>query len=222
MQCIFYLYFFEIEMTRMAVFLMIELNDNLIFAEGGRRFCFVHPDFPDRCVKTLSENGDPVWRKKEAVWYKQLRPLPMFDDNQRELKSFRELEAKGEAVCRHFPRCYGIEPTNRGDGIVCELIRDDDGSVSRSLRQVVKAEGKTEELRDALDEFFRLLLERAVVTRDILDHNLLVRKHDGALRIYMIDGFGSSELIPVSTLFPPVGRKKASRKIERFKQRYGF
>ncbi len=207
----------------MAVFvLMIELNDELIFAEGGRRHCFIHPEFPDRCVKTLSENGDPLRRRNAAVWYKRLRPLSLFDDNLRELKSFRELEAKGAAVCRHFPRCYGIQPTSRGDGIVCDLIRDEDGSVSRSLRQYVRAEGKTKQLRVALDEFFSTLLERAVVTRDILDHNLLVQIQAGRLRIVMIDGFGSSELIPISSLIPWFGRRKAARKMERFRTRYGF
>ncbi len=201
---------------------MIELNDSLIFAEGGRRVCFVHPDDPGRCVKTLSENGDPLRRRNSAVWYKRLRPLSMFDDNLRELESFRELDAKGGAVWQHFPRCYGIQPTSRGDGIVCDLIRDDGGTVSRSLRQFVAAEGKTRELHRALADFFAFLRDRTVLTRDILDHNLLVQRAGGSLRVVMIDGFGSSELIPVSKLFPMVGKRKVERKVTRFKQRYGF
>lgn len=114
---------------------MIELTDDLIFAEGGRRYCFVHPDDPRKCVKTLSPNGDPQKRKKEAIWYKKLRPLSMFDDNKRELKSFQDLEKKGEVVWEHFPRCYGIQSTNRGDGIVTDLIRNEDGSIPLIVRQ---------------------------------------------------------------------------------------
>lgn len=225
---------------------MIELTDELIFAEGGRRYCFVHPDDPEKCVKVLSPNGDPLKRRREAVWYKKLRPLAMFDDNKRELKSFQELAKKGEAVWSHFPRCYGIYPTNRGDGIVTDLIRDADGKVSKTVRQYVKAHGKTPELFAALEEFFDLFRASTIVTRDILDHNLVVQhvfapqvhseeQQDSCsavpeteispsqtLRIYMIDGFGSSEVLPFSSWFPKVGRKKVERKIMRCRKRYGL
>ena len=201
---------------------MIELTDDLIFAEGGRRYCFVHPDDAGKCIKTLSPNGDPLKRKKDAIWYKKLRPLSMFDDNARELISFQDLAKKGEVVWAHFPRCYGIQPTNRGDGIVTDLIRDTDGKVSKTVRQYVKANGKTPELRAALDEFFGLFIKELIITRDILDHNLVVQVGEGKMTIYMIDGFGSSEVIPFSQWNRQLGRKKVKRKIARFKTRYGL
>jgi hypothetical protein len=200
---------------------MIQLTDDLIFAEGGRRYCFVHPDDPGKCVKTLSPNGDPVKRKREAVWYKKLRPLSMFDDNARELKSFDRLERCGERVWEHFPRCYGIQPTNRGDGIVTDLIRDADGPVSQTVRQYVKAKGRTSELSAALGRFFSALQELHVITRDILDHNLVVQVAEQSLTIYMIDGFGSSDFLHLSQWLPPLGAKKRERKKQRFKERYG-
>ena len=198
--------------------IMIYLNDNLLFAEGGRRFCFVHPEDPSKCIKTLSPNGDPRKRKKEAVWYKKLRPLSMFDDNLRELKSFRDLERHGEAVWDHFPRCYGIQQTDRGPGIVTDLIRDAEGQISRTVRQYVKAEGKTPELLEALSEFLEFLKEHRVVTRDILDHNLVVAQRSDKLTIYLIDGFGSSDFLPL----PKKLSKKIERKSKRFAKRYGF
>jgi len=201
---------------------MIKLTDNLIFAEGGRRYCFVHPDDPNKCIKTLSPNGDPQKRRKEAPWYKKIRPLSMFDDNKRELKSFYGLEKKGGAVWEHFPRCYGILPTNCGDGIVTDLIRDKDGNISKTVRQYVKANGKTPELLGALEVFFNLFRTHLIVTRDILDHNLVVKIVDENLTIYMIDGFGSSEVIPFLLWFSLVAKRKVNRKIERFKNRYGL
>ncbi len=201
---------------------MIQLTDNLIFAEGGRRYCFVHPDDPQKCVKTLSPNGDPHKRKKEAVWYKKLRPICMFDDNLRELAAFRDLGKRGEAVWAHFPRCYGIHPTSRGDGIVTDLIRDADGSISKTVRQFVKANGKTDALQTALEEFFDLFRNYLIITRDILDHNLVVQVGPDTLTIYMIDGFGSTEVIPFSLWFGFLGRRKIERKIRRFNNRYGF
>lgn len=199
---------------------MIQLSDELIFAEGGRRYCFVHPDDEGKCIKTLSPNGDPLKRRKAAVWYKKLRPLSMFDDNQRELKSFRQLESFGEQVWSHFPRCYGIQSTNRGDGIVTDLIRDAGGTVSKTVRQYVKAYGKTSELLAALDRFFALLLELRVITRDVLDHNLVVRDDENGLTIYMIDGFGSSDFLHITHWIPALGMRKIRRKQRRFRARY--
>lgn len=201
---------------------MIRLTDELIFAEGGRRYCFVYPDDSDKCVKTLSPNGDPRKRKKESIWYKKLRPLSMFDDNARELKSFQDLAKKGEAVWDHFPRCYGIQPTNRGDGMVTDLIRDADGQISKTVRQYVKAFGKTPQLLAALELFFDLFREHLIITRDVLDHNLVVQVRGEKCTIYMIDGFGSSEMVPFSQWNRQLGRKKVERKIDRFRNRYGL
>jgi len=201
---------------------MIKLTDDLIFAQGGRRYCFIHPEDPLKCIKTLNFRGNPRNRRKASVWYKHLRPLSRFDDNKRELQSFRCLSRKGEAVWRHFPRCYGIQPTSRGDGIVTDLIRDRDGQISKTVRQYVKANGKTPELLTALDEFFELLRGRRVITRDILDHNLVVQIGEMKLTVYMIDGFGSPEMIPVTEWIPALGRRKVARKIARFRERYGF
>jgi hypothetical protein len=199
---------------------MIELTDDLMFAQGGRRYCFVHPADPAKCVKTLSPRGNPEKRKKEAVWYKRLRPVSWFDDNKRELKSFLELEKRGEEVWDHFPRCYGIQSTNRGDGMVTDLIRDSDGNISKTVRQYVKAYGKTTELLAALEEFFNLFRQRLIITRDILDHNLVVQVKDKKYTIYIIDGFGSSEILPLSSLFAALGRYKVERKINRFREKY--
>lgn len=201
---------------------MVELNDNLMFSQGGRRCCFHLPDDPTRCIKTLSEAGDPSARKREAIWYKKLRPASHFDDNLRERVAFKQLESYGDAVWTHFPKCYGMQETNRGRGIVMDLICDQDGSISKTVRQYIQEQGITSELRGAVDEFFDFLLTNRIVTRDILDHNLVVSNSAGSLRLVMIDGFGCSEWIPVSVWLPWIGQRKVCRKIDRFKKRYGF
>jgi hypothetical protein len=38
----------------------------------------------------------------------------------------------------------------------------------------------------------------------------------------MIDGFGSSEIVPFSQWVPMLGRKKVNRKITRFAKRYNL
>lgn len=201
---------------------MIELSDELIFAEGGRRYCFLYPGDPGKCIKTLSPAGDPATRRRTAPWHKRFRPLAKFDDNLREWDSFQEMECYDEDVWSHFPRCYGLEPTNRGLGIVTDLIRDENECISKTVRQVVLEQGKTSSLRQALDQFFEVLVLNRVITRDILDHNLVVQVGAKGWTVVMIDGFGSSEGIPFSKWSKTLGRRKVARKIARCKKRYGF
>jgi hypothetical protein len=199
---------------------MISLADDLIFAEGGRRYCFVHPDDPGKCIKILSPRGNPEKRKKEAVWYKRFRPLSWFDDNKRELQSFLELKERGEEVWNHFPRCYGIQSTSKGDGIVTDLIRNEDGTISQTVKQYIRENGHTPELLAALEGFFEMFLRQRIVTRDILHHNLVVQVASKKMTIYMIDGFGTSEMIPFSCWFKSLATRKVNRKVHRFKKRY--
>jgi hypothetical protein len=201
---------------------LTELSDELIFAYGGRRICFIHPADSSRCIKTFGINGDPHKRRQEAVWYKKIRPLYYFDDNRREWVSFQQLMKYAAEVWNYFPRCYGLELTDRGLGIVTDLIRDNDGQISKMLADYAAEYGKSLELLAALEEFYELLRRHTIITRDILDHNLVVQNRSDGLRIVMIDGFGSSEIFPLSSWFPLLGKKKVERKIERFKLRYEF
>ena len=201
---------------------VIELQNHLIFAGGGRRHCFLHPEDPGRCIKTLSDRGDPATRRRSAIWYKRFRPLSTFDDNLRELKSFHELEKLGEEVWDHFPRCFGMKSTSRGRGIVTQLIRDQDGEISQNLQDYIKQQGKTPELRAGLETFFDLLRSRVVLTRDLLDHNLVAQIGEEGLTVFMVDGFGSSDAFPFSSWSKRLGLRKVNRKIRKFRQRYGF
>lgn len=200
----------------------LHLDENLVFGKGGRRVCYIHPSDPSKCIKVLGVKGNPAKRKNLAPWFKKLRFLSSFDDNLREFKSFQILEKHGDVVWRFFPRCHGLVETNEGLGIVTDLIRNEDGSIPKTVRQYVATYGKTPRLVEALDTFFEFLKKEYVVTRDILDHNIIVKESEAELRIYMIDGFGSSEFIPISLWFKYPALIKIKRKIKRFKKRYGF
>jgi hypothetical protein len=75
---------------------------------------------------------------------------------------------------------------------------------------------------NALDAFSDKLIEQQVVTRDILDHNLVVKVESAGLRIILIDSFGSMDFLPskVTAIFS--SRRKVRRKIQRFRVRYSI
>jgi hypothetical protein len=202
---------------------MLHLTDELKFAQGGRRICYVHSTDTHRCIKVLRPRGQPLRRRQKSAWYKRLRPLSSFDDNLRELAAFEKMKRYDDSIWEHFPRCYGMEQSNLGDGIVTDLIRDEDSDeISQTFREYLKAKGSSPELMNALDAFFNKLIEQQAVTRDILDHNLVVKVESAGLRIMLIDGFGSSDFLSskVTALFS--SRRKVLRKIQRFRVRYSI
>jgi hypothetical protein len=109
--------------------------------------------------------------------------------------------------------------TEFGRAIVTELIRDYDEVISVDVKAYLRACGNGQAFRAAVEEFCLYLEKVAVPTRDILLHNLVARRMhaDGAVRLYLIDGFGTSDLIPFVYWLPKLAKSKASRKIVRFR-----
>lgn len=71
-----------------------------------------------------------------------------------------------------------------------QLVRDDDGLISETVERYLWHHGLDDRLRAALDVFRRNWLQAAPVTRELLPHNLLLRRHGGGATIVLVDGFG--------------------------------
>ena len=80
--------------------------------KGATRICFEYPGCPDKCVKVAVRFRDAARLKTELETYFLVKPY------------------LGELIPDYD--CALVE-TNLGKGLVCELLRDDDGSCSRSL-----------------------------------------------------------------------------------------
>jgi hypothetical protein len=198
----------------------VELKQHAPFAKGGNRACYVDPRDSDRCIKVLLPERSPEMKRRAARGLKRLRPLYYYDDNLRELQSYERIEAfAGEAAWAHLPKCAGLVQTDCGRAIVTELIRDHDGGISVDVKAYLRACGNDPAFRAAVEEFCLYLKMVAVPTRDILLHNLVARRihANGAVRLYLIDGFGTSDLIPFVYWLPKLAKLKALRKIVRFK-----
>lgn len=201
---------------------MIHLKDRKPFAKGGNRLCFVHPEIPDRCIKVRRPDFPLAALRRKKGFPKNLRPLSWFDDNAEEAKVMRLLENHfGEAIFVHVSRLFGFVETDLGRGLVLELIRDEGGCISPSLKQQIWETGYTEDCRLAVDALCRFWEKHGVPSRDLLLHNLVAQrsKHGEVRRLLVIDGLGSSNLVPSALLPGFVKRRKAKRKTSRFRER---
>jgi hypothetical protein len=201
---------------------MLALKGLEPFGIGGRRWCFVHPLDPKKCVKVLrTDHGRTVRLKKKRIMPASWRRE--YDNNLHEMRVLEELQQRiGPAMAGHLPRCYGMSATDLGPGLVLDLIRDHDGGISRSIRELITIGCDVASLKDSFDEFGRFLSNHLILTRNLLDHNLVVQmRAEGPGPMFLIDGLGDPAWLPLSRWIPALGRAKVARRIDDAWRRFG-
>ncbi|MFP5409668.1 MAG: YrbL family protein [Gammaproteobacteria bacterium] len=186
------------------------------FARGGGRDCFVHPRDPGLCVKVAREGRSPEERRRQMPWWKRWRkPAHKYDDSLRDYRTLKALESSGDAaIWQCLPRLHGWVETDRGRGLVTDLVRDADGSVSRSLLDYLRTHGHDERVQAAVDAFARFWETCPVPARSLFLDNIAAQvRDDGTLRLVVIDGLGNTVLIPWYTWSKALGLIWARRNI---------
>src|SRR5690606_17945131 len=128
--------------------------------------------------------------------------------------------AFGEPLYQHVSRCHGFAATDMGPGLVSELIRNDSGAIAETLKKYIWDNGFDSACQQAVTAFCGHWVALAIPSRDLLLHNIVVqRAADRIVRLVVIDGLGSSGLLPFSWLPRSLRRNKVERKIANLYQR---
>lgn len=192
------------------------------FAQGGNRLCFVHPHDQNRCIKVRRPDFTLEDLRRRKGFPKNLKPLASFDDNAEEYRVMRQLYNRfGNALYEHVSNCFGFEDTDMGKGLVSDLIRDDSQKVSHTLKQYIWDNGYTEDCKRSVNQFCRYWESLAVPSRDLLLHNIVaqINAEGNIVRLVVIDGLGSSSMLPSWMLPASFFKKKAKRKTENLRHR---
>ena len=170
------------------------------FVGGGySRRCFEHPLDSAKCVKVSAEgkeDADPLMEFRVAALVSPL--LPGF-------------------VVDFYPVTID---TNCGEGIVCELVRDDDGTVSKSLRSY-KDTGRIDgEIVSEINEFTRLLISKDIFFYDFNYGNFVIKKEAGRKKLLMVDlksfnNSGCDSFLDLEYKLAPLARNVMFRRIRR-------
>ena len=185
---------------------MLQIDTSLFIGKGTHREVYIHPGNPDLCIKIVIDDH--------------------FKEARREQNYLRLLQKQG-IDWQVFPRYHGNVDTSLGEGSIFDLVKDYDGSISRDLDYYLDLYAKTGErsfdLNSALDEFRRKLLEDVIIIMNLKARNLLYQKvTPEAGRLVLIEDIGSSDLLPIATYIPYLGRKKINRKVNRFRGLLGL
>ena len=177
---------------------MINLNEVQSFAQGGNRKCFINPENPQTCLKVMHK--DLIAEiKSNAVWYKKLRVKSSFDDNLREEEAYKQsaiAKTSSDAVWDHLARWHGMVETTLGSASETELIKSHDG-IAETLEAYLFREGLTKEIIQAINTFESWLREHLVLTKNLIPHNIVIKKEKGLMALKIIDGLGCKSFIPL-------------------------
>ena len=177
---------------------MINLNGMKAFAEGGNRKCYINPNNPKRCLKVLHEDLLENLQKN-LPWYKRLGNNDDLDDNLRERKAYNQKAIRSpidSSIWDHLAKWHGMVKTTLGPASETELIINE-GEISETLETYLFREGLTPEIKQALSTFETWLRTHLVLTKNIIPHNVVIKKDNGLLILKIIDGLGSKSFIPL-------------------------
>ena len=193
---------------------MIDLNDLTPFAEGGNRRCFIHPDKPERCLKVIHSGLlDEIIKNKP--WYKKLRSKDSFDDNLREEAAYKQKALRSENldIWRHLAKWYGMVNTSIGMASETELIKNNDG-IAETLESYLFSNGLTDDIKDSINKYHKWLRHNVVLTKNLIPHNLVIKKEANEMIIKIIDGLGSQAFIPLPNHSTFFAKRYVERRIE--------
>tara|TARA_Y100000748_G_scaffold175697_1_gene146962 strand:- start:296 stop:931 length:636 start_codon:yes stop_codon:yes gene_type:complete len=193
---------------------MIDLNGVTPFAEGGNRRCFVHPNNPNRCLKVI-HSGLLETIIKNKPWYKKLRSAESFDDNLRERDAYNQkaLRNDNSETWKHLAKWYGMVETTIGAASETELIKNED-LVAETLESYLFANGFTDEIKLSIEQFHDWLRKNLILTKNLIPHNLVLKRVNNDIIIKIVDGLGSQAFIPLPDYSNFFAKRYVERRIE--------
>lgn len=187
---------------------MIFLEKTDLLAEGGRRMVYINPNNDKQLIKIIKQS-DLDRKRKSLSFFKKLRSDKSISENTEDFNAYKIYNKKSKEIFKFIPRLFGYVNTNLGEGLATEFIKNYDGSRAISLQEYLEKYGFTHKIVLALKLLKKQLLKYNLITRELKDFNIVVKYiSKNNLRLYIIDGFGNQEFIPLSNYIPILGRRK--------------
>ena len=189
-------------------------------ARGNVRLVYEHPDDPALLVKVMRPDLVASRYGEGAAWFRgfgrRFDPYVIF------LREIREYVAAYTAHGQPLPfaqKVCGLVETDLGLGLVIAAVRAPDGALAPTVAKLISTGNFDETARRALDETLAALLDSDVVLADLHERNLVYQQADGAPRFVIIDGLGSSTLLPFKNRSRALNRRSKLKRIKRLRNR---
>ena len=106
-----------------------------------------------------------------------------------------------------------MRETDIGIASETELVRNDD-EIADTLESYLFKNGMTDEIKNSIAIFQEWLRKSLVLTKNIIPHNLVIKKENDEMLIKIIDGLGSQAFVPLPSYSNFFAKKYVERRIE--------
>lgn len=159
------------------------LNDSHFLAKGGVRDVYEHPEDSSKCIK-ITYN------------YERIRSV------RREINYLKKYSRQGIPFT-HLPKFHGYCNTNKGKGLIFDLIRDYDGNRSIMLSDHVANRSASNlsanQIVSLLKELYEHLIQHRIIVCDPAPNNLLVYyPNPDHPRLVIVDGIGNPHFLKIA------------------------
>ena len=204
---------------------MIRLSNQLPFASGCKRDCYVHPHNPDLVVKIIPPDRSIQVLHSKKLWLRRMLQTPeSMDANRGEREKFEQLHNRFDNLQEAIPylvEYHGQVQTDLGEGLVFRAIKNYDGTMSETIVSAVKTGGYSRaNLLEAL-KFLTSIRGDSTIYNDVGKNNLVIQVLDSKhskYKLWVIDGINCRALIPITEHFSMYARVRKAKKIWKVKR----
>ncbi|MFC4277895.1 YrbL family protein [Achromobacter aloeverae] len=198
----------------------LQLDELVPIASGTERSVYQHPYEPNLLVKVVNRRAFAATMNKHP-WRRLSKAL-----FQREGAYSAYIHELAEYAAAHnaadgrwqipMARVVGLAETSQGLGVLVEKISDGEGGLAPTVEEIVKRAGQLEpELARQLAFFFDSLADHHIILNDISARNIVMGENaQGRHGLYLIDGFGSKQAVPIYILSKALNRRRIQRKVD--------
>ena len=186
---------------------MIRLDDTLLIGRGTLRACYQHPEDETLIIKVgLADQDGGI------------------EANRKEFLSYQKISQRHDKL-DHISHCHGFIETDRGQGLVCDCIRDSNGEIAKTIWEIVVYEDDCDidNILEVARTLCDYLISHDLFLFDINLKNIVLRKgSDNDFRAYAIDlkgPYDNKEFLQLSSRITFLGRKKLKRRAQQLFER---
>lgn len=186
---------------------ILHLSEQMVINKGRERVCYIHPENNQLVIKIPRNSRG---RNSGA--------------NQDELQGYRILRKEGKDLS-FVSHCHGFIDTDRGQGLVCDCIRDDDGAIAKTIWDIVVLQDDcdVDYIIKVAEKLCDFLMTNQIWLFDLNLKNIVLKQlADGNYKPYIIDlkgRYANHEFIPLSRYINYFARKKLQRRSTQLLQR---
>lgn len=208
----------------------IDLAAMTPIAHGNERYIYPHPTDANLLIKVVNSERRSLSQKAHRIkrWYRRFHRESTYRVFITELSEYISTAVQSSLAQASLPlaRVVGLVDTSMGLGLLVEKITGEDGKVAPTLAHLMRNEGWDDSWEYHLNRFFRDLADRHVIFNDVGPQNIVFGRNAAGVRgLFLIDGFGSKQAIPVFAWSKRLNSRRLSRKylklMTRLKTEYG-